>query len=172
MMRWYTVNEEYLNYLRKYENRLPKIDYGDNKLKPFFGELFSIGDLVYITQVSHPKRRHYSMKNNKDFIKLFDGNRIIAVVNLNYMFPVHKSKLYEIRYGEIDKLRKFDSERMKRNYISLLKKEMREIKNNNVSKMAKELYEHRYEYPNSRISNRCFDFKKIEQKCIEYKDNM
>ena len=63
-MKWYTVEEDFLTYLRNYESRIPNIDYGDDKFKPFFGKLFEIGDLVYITQVSHPKSRHYTIKEN------------------------------------------------------------------------------------------------------------
>ena len=66
-MRWINVNEEYLNYLRTTENRIPRTDYGDDKYKPFFGVLFEIDDLYYITQVSHPQARHTNMKQQKDF---------------------------------------------------------------------------------------------------------
>ncbi len=79
-MNWCTVDEKFLDYIRAYEGRIPNIDYGADKLKPFFGALFEIGDLVYITQVSCEKKRHHTMKENADFVKLYDGNKLIAVV--------------------------------------------------------------------------------------------
>ena len=48
-MEWINVNEEYLDYLRKIEKRVPRTDYGENKYKPFFGNLFEKDDLCYIT---------------------------------------------------------------------------------------------------------------------------
>lgn len=116
-MKWYTVEDDLLSYLRKTEERIPKIDYGNHRLKPFFGALFEVDDLIYVTQVSSLKPRHSTMKEDLDLIKLYDGNRLIAVVNLNYMFPVPKRK---------------------------------------------------YDYPGDRISLRCFDFKLLEEKCVEY----
>jgi protein AbiQ len=168
-MKWYTVDEDFLDYLRNFETRIPKINYGDDKLKPFFGSLFEIGDLVYITQVSHPQKRHTYLKEDVDFIKLYDNKRLVAVVNLNYMFPVHKNKLIEIEYGKIENFRIFDSELSKSGYITLLKKEMKQITSKQVNTKAIDLYKRKYDYPNDRVSQRCIDFKKLEQKCIEYK---
>jgi len=167
-MKWYVVDEEYLTYLRNYEKRIPEINYGEDKLKPFFGALFEIGDLVYITQVSHPKKRHNKIKENIDFLKLYNANQLIAVVNLNYMFPVHKSRLVEVQYKYIENFRKFQNEILKNGYITLLKKEMKEIRRRKIDEKAVNLYNHKYDYPLNAVSLRCLDFKKLEQKCIEY----
>lgn len=67
-MRWINVNENYLDYLRKTEKRIPKTDYGTDKYKPFFGVLFEIGNLYYITQVSHPQERQKKVKTTKRFL--------------------------------------------------------------------------------------------------------
>ena len=67
-MNWINVNEDYLDYLRETEGRIPRTDYGTDKYKPFFGILFEVGDLYYITQVSHPQQRHRNLKQQKDFI--------------------------------------------------------------------------------------------------------
>jgi hypothetical protein len=167
-MRWLTVEKDYLKYLRNFEKRIPLSEYGSDKFKPFFGELFTVGDLVYITQVSHPKKRHYTMKDDRDFIKLYDKMKLIAVVNLNYMFPVHKGKLINVEYKNISAFRTFKDEFDKGNYISLLKKEIREIKAKNIAQQAKDLYELRYNYPDDAVSQRCIDFKELEKKCLEY----
>ncbi len=44
MQNWVVVDEKYLNYLRDIEPKIPYSDYGENKFKPFLGELFEIGD--------------------------------------------------------------------------------------------------------------------------------
>lgn len=169
-MKWYTLDEQFLSYLRKYDTRIPKIDYGKNALKPFFGALFEINDLVYLTQVSHPQPRHLNMKESKDFYKLYDKNNcLIGVVNLNYMFPIPKKYLIEVGYNNISNFRNFKNNIEKNNYISLLKKEMKEIKSKNIKDEALNLYTHKYTFPNSSVSKRCLEFKELEQKCLEFK---
>lgn len=94
-MKWINVNESYLDYLRNSESRIPRTDYGDDRYKPFFGILFEKNNLYYITQISHAQSRHKNMKQQKDFYKIYDpaiSNRLIAVINLNYMFPIPKSE--------------------------------------------------------------------------------
>lgn len=93
-MYWINVDENFLDYLRSVESRIPKTEYGNDSYKPFFGILFQKGDLYYVTQISHAQDRHKKLKQQKDFYKIFDPKntkRLIAVVNLNYMFPIHKS---------------------------------------------------------------------------------
>lgn len=62
------VNEKYLDYLRNVESRIPRTDYGSDKYKPFFGVLFEIDNLYYITQVSHAQTA-ITKKQQKDFFK-------------------------------------------------------------------------------------------------------
>ena len=44
-MKWINVDENYLDYLRNVEPRIPRTDYGSDRYKPFFGVLFEAGDL-------------------------------------------------------------------------------------------------------------------------------
>ena len=41
-MKWINVDENYLDYLRSFEKRIPKTDYGSDKYKPFFGVLLRL----------------------------------------------------------------------------------------------------------------------------------
>ena len=66
-MKWINVNEKYLDYLRAFEGRIPRTDYGSDKYKPFFGILIETEDFYYITQVSHAQPRHQKMKKQPDF---------------------------------------------------------------------------------------------------------
>ena len=167
-MKWYTVEETFMDYLRSHEQRIPRTNYGADRFKPFFGQLFEISELVYITQVSHPKTRHFSMKDDVDFIKLYHGTRLIGVVNLNYMFPVNKNHLIDVEYKNIESFRTFKDENQKNDYIALMKREMKAMMSKNLGKMALDLYNQKNNYPTDRVSNRCFDFKYLEKRCIEY----
>ncbi len=61
MQNWVIIDEKYLDFLRAAEPRIPFSDYGTDKYKPFFGVLFEIGDLVYVTQISHAQPRHMNI---------------------------------------------------------------------------------------------------------------
>lgn len=63
MLKWITVDEKYLDYLRtNVDSRIPNTNYGQNKLKPFFGVLFETENFAYVSQVSHPQDRHQHQK--------------------------------------------------------------------------------------------------------------
>lgn len=175
-MDWLVVTEDYLKYLRSVENRIPFSDYGSTKHKPFFGILFETDDFYYITQISHVQERHYTMKNGKDFKKIYDpkDNRLLAVVNLNYMFPIPKSLKTVLKYKDIEKHRKFKSEEEKSKYIDLLKTEIKVLNNLNLEKSAKMIYKNKYAESNqdTKLANRCIDFKHMEQLAKKYIDNI
>lgn len=165
------VNESYLDYLRNVERRIPKTDYGKDRYKPFFGILFEKDNLYYITQVSHAQQRHINMKQQKDFYKIYDPtvpDRLIAVINLNYMFPIPKSEISPFEKGKIDSYRTFESEKEKSKYINLLDKELHVIKSLDLSPKAQEIYNLKYKYPDAPLSKRCIDFKEIEKLAQKY----
>ena len=170
-MKWINLNEEYLNYLRKTEKRIPQTDYGTDKYKPFFGVLFEIGDLYYVTQVSHAQQRHQKLKQQTDFYKIFDPKnpkRLIAVVNLNYMFPIPKSQTTPFEKKNIHTYRTFKNETEKSKYIDLLDTELSVINSMDIGTKAKELYDLKYDKPEHVVSKRCIDFKNMEQLAIQY----
>ena len=169
MQNWVILNDAYLNYLRKnYEPRIPFTNYGNNRLKPFFGVLMIVNNLAYVTQVSSAKPRHSNMKQQLDFYKITQGDNVISVVNLNYMFPVPLTELTNLKYKNLDQYVCFNSEKQKSNYIALLKYEMCEINKLPLAQSAKQIYELKYLQPDHAVSKRSFDFKKLEQAANEW----
>ena len=169
MLKWVSIPEEYLNYLRDNgDSRIPHSDYGADKYKPFFGVLFTIGNYAYVTQVSHPQSRHRRMTEQQDFKKIYDGKRLLCVVNLNYMFPVPVSELEYIEYANIEQYRSFKDEAEKSRYIQLLRKELQIINSRNMGVDAKNVYDHKYLYPESNLAKRCIDFRMLEKVADEY----
>lgn len=169
-MDWLVVDENYLDYLRKVEKRIPRSDYGNDKYKPFFGILFETEEFYYVTQISHPQSRHLKMKANLDFKKVFlpNSNRLIAVINLNYMFPMPKALYKRLEYKDIEQHRTFVDEVEKSKYIDLLKTELKIINTMNVEKSAIRVYKNKYENPESDLAKRCIEFKKMEELANEY----
>lgn len=170
-MQWINVNEKYLDYLRQTEKRIPLTDYGTDRYKPFFGVLFEIGDLYYITQISHPQSRHHKLRQQKDFYKIYDPkqpNRLIAVVNLNYMFPIPKAETSAFEKSKIHTYRTFKSEDEKSKYIDLLDTELSVINSMDMDSKAQAVYNLKYDNPTHPVSQRCIDFKAMEQLALQY----
>ena len=175
MQNWVIIDEKYLDYLRAAEQRIPFSDYGTDKYKPFFGVLFEIDDLAYVTQISHAQPRHVKMRNAPDFIKIFipdrnpmNPDRLVAVVNLNYMFPIHKSLIENLEYKDIEKHRTFKSTLEKSQYIDLLTKELAQINKLGIDTKARKLYEKKKRFPNDAASQRCIDFCSLEPLAQNY----
>ena len=133
--------------------------------KPFFGELFTIGNYSYITQISSYKPRLEKVKESKDFYKIYKFNKLIACVNLNYMFPIFTKDVRYLNYNDIDKFRTFKTLKEKSNYIAFLKFELQEINKKPITISAKYLYKNKYEKPDSSLSKRCLDYKRLEEAC-------
>lgn len=163
MFKWVDVPDEYLDFLRKNgDKRIPYKDYGADKFKPFFGVLFTTESFAYITQISHPQGRHYHMKDALDFVKIYKDERLLCIVNLNYMFPVPADLLTEIKYADIEQYRNFNNAKEKSKYIYLLRQELQMINIKDLSKQAKKLYDNKYSYPDSFLSQRCLDLKSLK----------
>lgn len=87
------------------------------------------------------------------------------------MFPVPKSEITPFRKSKINEYRTFDTEEEKSKYINLLDKELRVINTLNLVSSAKKLYDNKYNYPDSIVSQRCLDYKKLEEKAFEWIEN-
>ena len=167
-MIWCTIDKDYISFLKKYDSRIPNIDYGNNGYKSFFSPLFEKDGLVYVTQISSKKPRHLKMKESIDFVKIFNktNKNLISVINLNYMFPVPKSEIIEVKYKNIDNFRTFSSLDEKNKYINLLKYEMKVINNKNIQAQALKVYNS--VNTDSFLKNRSLPFLLLEEKATEY----
>ena len=124
--------------------------------------------------MSHPQERHKKLKQQKDFFKLFDPiirGRLIAVVNLNYMFPIPKEETSPFVKKNIHTYRTFKTEKEKSKYIDLLDTELKIVNNMDLGTKAQELYKFKYEKIDDIISKRCIDFKAMEKLALEYRKN-
>ena len=113
------------------------------------------------------------MKDDIDFFRIMKDKKIYGVLNINNMVPIMEDEVKELRYNEIEKYRIFNSEKEKIAYISLLNLELKLI-NVNLDKIknnAIKLYNEKSDNPNSKISNRCCNFKLLEEKSKLFKDS-
>lgn len=87
------------------------------------------------------------------------------------MFPIPKSLIEDLKYGNIESHRTFSSDDEKFKYVALLKSEIKSINTMNLEKHALDVYNIRMNYPNDKISQRCLDFKNLERLCKLYIEN-
>lgn len=168
-LKWYVADKDYINYLKKYDDKVENIDYC-KKLKPYIGILININGFNYYVPISSAKEKHYNIKEDIDFIKIMEDDRILGVLNLNNMIPISDENISSLKYSQIEKYRSFGSEREKNLYISFLNFELSLInqKINKIQKSALKLYNEKLNNPASKISQRCCNFKLLEKKCTEY----
>lgn len=165
-LKWYIADREYINYLRKYDNKVENIDY-DTKLKPYIGILITINDFNYYVPISSAKEKHYKIKEGIDFVKIMQDNKIIGVLNLNNMIPISDDNVKALKYKDIEKYRDFTSDKEKKLYISFLSFEL-DLINDKIEKIKKnalKLYNEKIKNPKSNVSKRCCDFKLLEKVC-------
>lgn len=126
-MRIYIVKEDYINYLKKFDDNIRD---NKNESRPYIGILLEVNGMNYIAPLASPKEKHKSMKNNIDFFKLENGD--LGVINLNNMIPVYKENIVEYNFEE----------RHNRKYSILLRKQIRFINKNEdvIKNKANKLY--------------------------------
>ncbi len=169
-MKYCRVDTHFIDYLKKIDSRIPNHNYG-GRYKPFLVGLFTIGDLTYVTQLTSPKDRHLTMKESIDFKKIYDKrNRLIACVNLNYMFPVKSSDVLILNINDIANIRTDLTQEENMKYARFLAYELRQVNKKNLPTEANNLYLRKYQLPDDTISKRCVDFKYLEHcaKCYYY----
>ena len=71
-LSFYTVNQDYCEYLRQYDNRVP-YTMDSKSTRPFIGLLLQVNSCTYYAPLSSPKPKHQKMKNQLDFLKINNG---------------------------------------------------------------------------------------------------
>lgn len=154
---FYEVEDDYIEYLSKFDIKIMYSKRENRKFKrKYIGILFQITNKYYIAPLSSFKEKHRTIKERIDFIKIGDK----AVINLNNMFPV---KLEHIKKVAIEEEKDYNYKELLRNEYKLcLPKFKKIIASANVLYRQVTVYK-------MKISERCCDFKLLEQKCEIYK---
>ena len=118
-LKWYIVEKEYVNYLRRFDNKVENINYND-RFKPYLGIIVAIEEINYYVPISSVKDKHYKMNEDLDFIKINENDRILGVLNLNNMIPIGDENVKILKYSEIKNYRSFKTDKEKSLYISFL----------------------------------------------------
>ena len=158
MLNIYEIDPDYISYLSGFEKHLfrnKKISQNFNR--KYVGIVLSINGFDYFAPLSSFKEKHKRLSETLDFIKIGQ----YAVINLNNMFPASIESCKQINFNEIQDL----------NYKNLLRSEYRIIRKKAalILNNANEVYRHKLiNDGKSKLSQRCNDFKLLEEKLKEY----
>ena len=127
--------------------------------RPFVGVVVVCGEHKYCVPLDSAKKKHKSQKNDVDFTRIFDGEKLISVLNFNNMIPVDDRFITKIDLKPSAK----DSP-AQANYKKLCIKEIAWCRKNQeaIVKKANKLYL-LVQKPNcsGMLKKRCNDFKKL-----------
>lgn len=153
-MRLYTINEDYINYLKTFSEN---VRYNKNESRPYVGIVLKINEHNYFAPLGSPKPKHIKMKESLDFIKIDNG--LLGVINLNNMVPVPLEEIKKLDFSKFDK-----------NYQELLKDQSRWIYENTkkINKKSYNLYKLITTKENTIFHKRSNNFKLLEEKDLEY----
>ena len=165
MLYLFTVDNNYLNYLRTFDD---KVLFNHGIDRPYVGIILSLstpdGSINYFAPLPSPKKKHKTMKNNIDFIKIDSGN--LGAINLNNMIPLVNGTYSKIDINSIKD----------KNYNILLSKQIRWIRSNksNITSKAYSLYRKMAQDDSSlnsfelKVKSRCCDFSLLEDVANKY----
>ncbi len=158
----YTIDIKYIRNLSKIDNNVMSVSPQINKqTRPFVGIVVVCNNYKYCIPLSSPKSKHLSMKNDKDFSKIFDKtNKLIGVLNFNNMIPVAEEylKVIDIRILPQDN-------QYTKKYKSLMNDQLDWCNNNKeiIIKKANKLHELITSGKcNNLLRKRCCDFAKLD----------
>ncbi len=160
-LKLYVLDMKYVRDLHNADDRVQSISPQIHKSnRPFVGVVVVCDKYKYCIPLDHPKDKHYNMKNDVDFSRIFDGDKLIGVLNFNNMIPVNDSliKLLNVKINKNDS----DAEKA---YKRLCTKELDWIQKNQdaIVKKANKLYRLvQDEAVSYGLKKRCLDFKKLE----------
>ena len=120
-MRFYYIDDDYINYLRKAESLI-----SDNKscTRPYVGIIIQVNQIDFYVPLSSPKAKHKNMNNSKDFRKINGGQ--YGVINLNLMIPAPTNVVHEIDFSSIQD---YKYRRLLQNQYKCIKQDWQNITN-------------------------------------------
>ena len=161
-LKLYWVDIKYIRDLARVDDHVMSVSPQINKsTRPFIGVIVICDDKEYCVPLSSPKPKHQHMNNDKDFTRIYDGNKLIAVLNFNEMIPVSRDVIQQLDM----RIHPSDSEQTIR-YKKLAAKQLSICQKNQdaIVQKANKLYQTIYSPGVSlQLVRRCCDFKKLEE---------
>lgn len=167
-LRIYTIDMKYIRNLAHADDNVMSVSPQIGKsTRPFVGIVVICEDKQYCIPLSSPKPKHQKMNNDIDFSKIFDGDKLIGVLNFNCMIPVNSQVIRPLDL----KILTNDSAESK-HYKKMVVKQLSICQKNQeaIIRKANKLYDHIISGKASlRLTQRCCDFRKLEEVLGKFK---
>ena len=134
--------------------------------RPFLGVIVLCGEKQYCVPLSSPKPKHNSMKNDVDFMKIYDGENLIGVLNFNNMIPVNDDVIvpFDMKPHEQDSPETLRYKKLTAKQITFCRKNQ-----DVILRKANRLYQLiTGEEGSSLLRKRCCDFAALEEILSRY----
>lgn len=161
MISIYEVDDEYIEYLRKFDKKVMSSKIGDRKqTRKYLGLLHHNKEHKYFIPLSSYKPEVYDDMHESISLKKI---KRMAVLRINNMIPVIDEVIHKVDFDSVDE-----------NYKCLLRSEYRVLKTREreIRTDARIVYFYRLNHKNKekKLYNICCDFKALEEKSLEYRD--
>ena len=158
----YQIDMKYVRDLAKADDKVMSVSPQENKeSRPFVGIVVIMNDKKYCIPLSSPKSKHNQMKNDVDFTKIYDKDKLLGVLNFNNMIPVDESVL-----KPLDLRIKSNDSPQTAHYKKMTAKQLNWCQQNQdaIVVKANKLYGIITQTPEKsrNLTRRCCDFKKLE----------
>ena len=91
------MDMKYVRDLHKIDDRVQSVSPQIHKSnRPFVGVVVICENQQYCIPLDSPKEKHLNKKNDVDFSRIFDGDKLIGVLNFNNMIPVDERFITKI----------------------------------------------------------------------------
>ena len=158
----YLIDIKYIRNLANADEHVMSVSPQIGKdTRPFVGIVIICESQKYCIPLSSPKRKHNFMKNDVDFTKIMDGEKLIGVLNFNNMIPVADSCITPLNLRITGK-----DTAAEKNYKKMAAKQLDWCQHNQAAiiKKANRLYKMmESEAINSFLKQRCCNFRKLEK---------
>lgn len=155
MLRFYDIDEKYIQFLKTIDRQVPNVKYDSNN-KFVCGVVLEINGVKYYAPISHKTDKQQTN------LQIFDNGKPISTIRFSFMIPAFDEVL---TYKNFKIVAKSDQ-----NYANLLQAEYDYCSNHIQDITNKALSVYRIGCnKNHRLNYTCCDFKKLEEHYMEYK---
>lgn len=156
-LKFYTVNEDYIDYLSKFDSH---VSWNKEQKRPYVGIVLRVGNYLYFAPLYSYKIGYDKYKDNPSFIRVQDRKgKNVSIIRFSEMLPVPETAIQLLDFNiRGDK------------YRDLLQAESNFINDNKnvIYSKAKKIYKNVVHIKIPFFSNISCNFELLEQKSREY----
>ncbi|MBQ0003672.1 MAG: type III toxin-antitoxin system ToxN/AbiQ family toxin [Treponema sp.] len=158
----YYMDMKYVRDLHKADDRVQSVSPQIHKSnRPFVGIVVICDEHKYCIPLDSAKEKHKTQKNDVDFTRIFDGDKLLSVLNFNNMIPIDERfiKKVDLKISPKDNPAQANYKRLCIKEIEWCRKNQDAI----VRKANKLYYLVQKTNCSGMLKKRCNDFKKLEK---------